>query len=183
MLAKFTAGSLVARRFSGGADLCSLPRGIRFPRRGPVTAAEPSGRSENRVRLGSGFRTRRAPQPIRSGSGYVADSPRANRGAPFGAEPRPSTSSAQGPALSRCPRPARLNCRVSYLYRRMLVEACDLEATHDRRTWIDENQRSIPPGSRQAKQGMQARAVHEDELGQFELQLVARWKRTDCFRE
>jgi hypothetical protein len=65
----------------------------------------------------------------------------------------------------------------------MLVKACDLEATQDRRAWINENQRSIPPSSRQAKQGMQACAVHEDEFGQFKLQLVARWKHTDCFRE
>jgi hypothetical protein len=65
----------------------------------------------------------------------------------------------------------------------MLVKACDLETTHDRRTWIDENQRSIPSSSRQPKQGMQACAVHEDEFGQFELQLVVRWKRTDCFRK
>jgi hypothetical protein len=65
----------------------------------------------------------------------------------------------------------------------MLVKACDLEAAENRRPWIDENETSILSSSRQAKQGMQARAVHEDELRQFETQRFARWKRTDCLHE
>ena len=101
----------------------------------------------------------------------------------FGASRDASTSSAQGPALSRPPGHTGLSSGVSYFYRRMLVETCDLEAPHDRRAWIDENQRSIPTSSGYAEQGVQACAIHEDELREFELQLVACRERMDRFRE
>lgn len=65
----------------------------------------------------------------------------------------------------------------------MPVEARDLEAPQDRRAWIDEDERSIPPRSGQAEQGVQARAVHEDELAELELQLVARREGAHCVRE
>ena len=67
----------------------------------------------------------------------------------------------------------RLSSGVPYLDRGMLVEARDLEATHDRVARIDEDQRSVPPGSGQAEQGVEARAVHEHELRELELQVVA----------
>lgn len=65
----------------------------------------------------------------------------------------------------------------------MLVEACDLEAAHDGRTRIEEDQRSTPASAGYAKQGVEACTVNEDEVPQFELQLVAGCERADCFGE
>jgi hypothetical protein len=65
----------------------------------------------------------------------------------------------------------------------MLVYACDLEAAHDRRGWIEEYYGTLPTCSCKAQKGMQARAVDEDELCEIEMYLVVWWEGAESFRE
>jgi hypothetical protein len=72
---------------------------------------------------------------------------------------------------------------LPYLNGRMLVYACDLEAAHDRRGWVEEYYGTLPPCSCKAQKGVQARAVDEDQLCEIELILVAWWERAESFCE
>ncbi len=85
-------------------------------------------------------------------------------------------------STSRPLRDARL-ARVPYLDRRMLVDACDLEAPHDRRRRIEKDHRTIAARSCEGEECVQAGAVHEDEPREIESQHLSRRELTDCLRE
>ena len=63
------------------------------------------------------------------------------------------------------------------LDRRMLVDAGNLETPHDRRSWMEEHKQTIGSRSGEAENGVQARAVDADYVGEIELQLIARRQR------